>query len=184
MDVSIAGNEGYRLTYMFDLEYLVLSFWLRQRSLCITLRKTFTGGISLKYFSTIALGLVVLGLLSGCATTTAPTESSTKTFDKTTNATLDATSSTSPGSSGSSSAGVEAFTQANFIALKGEMAAGEGEHLSALGGLLHVPANEEENFFLVTQNTYSQLYPSPSTTPQQMLVTLDDRLIAADITYQ
>lgn len=138
----------------------------------------------MKYFSTIALGLVVLGLLSGCATTTAPTESSTKTFDKTTNATLDATSSTSPGSSGSSSAGVEAFTQANFIALKGEMAAGDGEHLAALGGLLHVPANEEEQFFWVTQNTYSQLYPSPATTPQQMLVTLNDKLIASGLTYQ
>ncbi len=138
----------------------------------------------MNFFSTLLFGLSVLAFLSGCATTTAPTESSTKTFDKTTNATLDATSSTSPGSSGSGSAGVEAFTQENFIALKGEMAAGEGEHLAALGGLLHVPAYEEEHFFLVTKNTYSQLYPSSSTTPQQMLVTLNGALIAANIPHQ
>lgn len=138
----------------------------------------------MNFFSTLLFGLAVLAFLSGCATTTAPTESSTKTFDKTTNATLDATSSTSPGSSGSGSAGVEAFTQENFIALKGEMAAGEGEHLAALGGLLHVPAYEEEHFFLVTKKTYSQLYPSSSTTPQQMLVTLNGALIAANIPHQ
>ena len=140
--------------------------------------------MSLKYFSTIILGLAALALLSGCATTTAPTESSTKTFDKTTNATLDATSSTSPGSSGSGNAGVEAFTQENFIALKGEMAAGKGEHLAALGGLLRVPAYEEDHFFLMTKNTYNQLYPSSSTTPKQMLVTLNDALVAENITHQ
>lgn len=138
----------------------------------------------MKYFSTIALGLVALALLSGCATTTAPTESSTKTFDKTTNATLDATSSTSPGSSESGSAGVEAFTQENFIALKGEMAAGEGEHLAALGGLLHVPVDEEEHFLLITKNRYNKLYPSSSTTPQQMLVVLNDTLVAENIPHQ
>ncbi|WP_051305685.1 DUF3015 family protein [Desulfogranum mediterraneum] len=128
--------------------------------------------------------LFALALLSGCATTTAPTESSTKTFDKTTNAALDLTSSTSPGSSGSGSAGVAAFTRANYAALQAEMAAGSGEHLAALAGLLQIPAQEQPAFFQTVQQEYGWLYPAAGTSPEQMLAALRISLGRAELSSQ
>lgn len=117
------------------------------------------------------LALALALFLSSCAVTTAPTESSTETLDKTVNATLDVTSSTSPGSSDSGSAGLENFTRENFIALKSEMAAGEGEHLAALAGLMQI--RETETFYHLVRQNYTLLFPQADTTPEQMLVTLD-----------
>ncbi len=127
----------------------------------------------------LVVGSVVfmLVMVTSCATTTAPTESSTKTFDKTTNAALDLTSSTSPGSSNSGSAGVEDFTRVNFAAVKKEMAAGGGEHLTALARLLHIPSDKEKLFFQLTKAHFPSLYPSDRTTPVQMLATLNRTLL-------
>lgn len=131
----------------------------------------------------LPMALAIMLLLSGCATTTAPTESTTNTLDKTVNVTLDASSSSSPGASGSGSAGVEAFTRANFASLKGEMAAGNGEHLAALGALLHIPDAERDTFYQLTRENYRELYPSPATTPEDMLLILNHTLVAASLVH-
>lgn len=117
-------------------------------------------------------------LLCSCAVTTAPTESSTKTFNKTTQASSDLTSSTSPGSSGDSAAVTEDFTRVNFARVKGEAAAGRGEHLAALGAMMGVPEERSSQFCMVAKEHYDEIFPSNETTPRQALVALQRNIEA------
>lgn len=123
--------------------------------------------------ATISLAaILMLSLVTSCSVTTAPTEESTASFGKTSDASTDMTSSTSPGSSGDSLAGVEEFTRVNYASIKREMAAGDGEHLAALGALLQIPEHNIPRFCAFTQQQYPQLYASAETSPQQMLSAL------------
>jgi len=127
----------------------------------------------MRYCSIWIVTLIVLAsFLSGCGTTSAPTESTTNTTDKTTNSTMDATSSSTPGESDSAAQAAK-FTQNNFVQVKTDMANGGGEHLTALASLLQVPADKREQFFALSQEKYTVLYATPSTTPRQMLVRLN-----------
>ena len=71
---------------------------------------------------------------------------------------------------------VDMFVEANFDNLRNEMAAGEGEYLNSLATLLEVPSSEKDNFFALTQRRYDKLFESIDTTPQQLVVSLNQEL--------
>ena len=124
----------------------------------------------------LAVALAAPGLLSSCAVTTAPTESTTETLEKTTDASSKLSSSTSPGSSGSSAAVKEDFTRVNMASLKREAAAGNGEHLAALGALMGVPEHRSAQFCTFTQHHYAKIFPSATTTPREVVNRLEASL--------
>jgi Protein of unknown function (DUF3015) len=63
----------------------------------------------------------------------------------------------------------ESFTANNFSGLAKEMAAGRGEQLTALAGLLGCPAGQQTRFNTVAQQNYKTIFASDSTTPSEML---------------
>ena len=127
--------------------------------------------------SILLAGLLSLScLLSSCAVTTAPTESSTETLGKTSHASAELTSSTSPGSSVDKSAALEDFTRVHFASIKSEAAAGQGEHLAALGALAGVPAAQSPHFCSLAQKRYAVLFAATDTTPKEMLSALQHTL--------
>jgi hypothetical protein len=64
------------------------------------------------------------------------------------------------------------FTTLNFENLRQDVAQGQGEYLTSLSALLHIPADREEEFFGVAQRQYPGLYESDHTTPSQWLAML------------
>lgn len=71
---------------------------------------------------------------------------------------------------------VVVYARANFDNLSQEMARGGGEHLAALASLMGVPATQHPRFFALTQERYSDLYASETTTADQMLVALNGQM--------
>jgi Protein of unknown function (DUF3015) len=63
----------------------------------------------------------------------------------------------------------ENFVSNNFSGIAKDMAAGEGEHLSALAGLMGCPAVEQARFNSVTQGNYKVIFAKDSTTPSEAL---------------
>lgn len=70
------------------------------------------------------------------------------------------------------------FASANFENLKQEMAQGGGEYLSSLATLMDIPAEHQGVFFSMTQERYTSLVKSETTTPDEMLVALNQELSA------
>jgi hypothetical protein len=68
------------------------------------------------------------------------------------------------------------FVENNFNGLAKEMAVGEGEYLNTLAGLLGCPAEQASNFAAFTKESYSTIFPSDHTGPQEMLITLKQEL--------
>ncbi|MFQ5633672.1 MAG: DUF3015 domain-containing protein [bacterium] len=61
------------------------------------------------------------------------------------------------------------FVVANFEHLEKEMAAGEGEHVATLAGLLGCPSEKGVQFASYTQQNYQAIFASEQTTPGEML---------------
>lgn len=66
----------------------------------------------------------------------------------------------------------ERFVAQNFESLAKEMAAGGGENVDALGGVLGCPADKLVSFASLTQRRYAALFSDDQTGPQEMLTAL------------
>lgn len=63
----------------------------------------------------------------------------------------------------------EAFFEMNYDALRQDMAAGQGEHLLAMGSLLGCSAEVQSELGSFSQAHYEQIFPSDHTTANQAL---------------
>jgi len=70
----------------------------------------------------------------------------------------------------------ERFVAQNFESLAKEMAAGGGETLDTLAGLLGCSTDQRASFASLTQQRYAALFPDTLTGPQMMLATLKHEL--------
>ena len=70
------------------------------------------------------------------------------------------------------------FASVNLDNLSQEMAQGRGEHLSALANLIGVPADRQASFAAMTQEKYTSLFKSETTTSHEMLTALNQELEA------
>ena len=73
---------------------------------------------------------------------------------------------------------VDMFASLNFENLSEDMAQGRGEHLASLATLLGVPAEQQAEFFAMTQDKYTTLIQSGETTPVAMVKALQDVMAA------
>lgn len=120
----------------------------------------------------VGIALVCSTVLAGACTTT-PTGTTKDMFDVTSSTT---------GKSWYSEDGLLrpeqrpiAFTTSNYETVKRDIARGQGEHLASLATLLGVSPAHVNEFGLFAQARYAAL-ESPSTTPQEILVSLTDIL--------
>jgi hypothetical protein len=67
----------------------------------------------------------------------------------------------------------EYFSEANFESLNVEMAQGSGETLEAFAHIMGCEGEGVQAFSQLTQAKYSEIYPDPATTPEQMLGNLN-----------
>lgn len=74
---------------------------------------------------------------------------------------------------------VNAFANLNFDNLKQDMAMGRGEYLASLGSLMGVAPVRQDEFFVLTQTHYTTLVRSEQTTPDEMLVAINQILAAS-----
>lgn len=70
------------------------------------------------------------------------------------------------------------FANLNFDNLSQEMAQGNGEHLASLATLMGVPAEQQPEFFALTQEQYPSLMQAGKESPSAMIKTLDDVMVA------
>ena len=63
----------------------------------------------------------------------------------------------------------EVFVAQNFTSIAKEIAAGEGEHLYTLSGVLGCPVDKRAHFVSFTQRNFETIYASDETTPIEML---------------
>jgi hypothetical protein len=70
------------------------------------------------------------------------------------------------------------FAGMNYDSLSQEMAQGSGEHLASLAALMGVPAEQQNEFFSLTQDKYTTLIQSGETTPVAMMKALEDVMAA------
>jgi hypothetical protein len=70
------------------------------------------------------------------------------------------------------------FASLTFDNLSQEMAQGGGEHLASLATLLGVPAEQQAEFFAMTQEKYATLVQSGETSPRAMLISLQEAMAA------
>lgn len=70
----------------------------------------------------------------------------------------------------------ELFVAENFESLAKEMAAGRGESLDTLAGLLGCSTNQRGSFASLTQQRYAVLFPDAGVGPHEMLATLKHEL--------
>ena len=68
------------------------------------------------------------------------------------------------------------FASLTFDNLSQEMAQGGGEHLASLGVILGVPAEQQPEFFALTQEKYTTLIQSGEATPAAMLKALHEAM--------
>ena len=67
----------------------------------------------------------------------------------------------------------EFFVAATFENLAGDMARGQGEHLTTLAILLGVPTGHQQIFFTLAQEHYRELIGSGEASPSALLKALD-----------
>ena len=68
------------------------------------------------------------------------------------------------------------FAQINFDNLSQEMAQGQGEHLASLATLLGVPAEQQPEFFAMTQERYRALIQSGDGSPVAIVKALSEAI--------
>ena len=68
---------------------------------------------------------------------------------------------------------VNMFAQLNFENLSQEMAQGQGEHLASLASLMGVPAENQGEFFAMTQERYTTLVKAGEASPVAMIKALN-----------
>jgi hypothetical protein len=73
---------------------------------------------------------------------------------------------------------VPVFASVNFENLKQDIAQGKGEYLSSLASLMGIPVEYQSGFFALTQEKYPSLFKSETTTSSEMLVALNQELLA------
>jgi hypothetical protein len=71
---------------------------------------------------------------------------------------------------------VTMFAAINFDNLSQEMAQGHGEHLASLATLMGVPAEQQGEFFALTQERYTSLIQAGETSPVALLKALNDAI--------
>jgi len=76
------------------------------------------------------------------------------------------------------------FASLTFENLSQEMAQGGGEHLASLATILGVPAEQQPEFFALTQEKYAALIQSGETTPAAMLKALQEAMAAHPVLAQ
>ncbi|OGW70236.1 MAG: hypothetical protein A3A88_00875 [Nitrospirae bacterium RIFCSPLOWO2_01_FULL_62_17] len=76
------------------------------------------------------------------------------------------------------------FASLTFKNLSQEMAQGGGEHLASLATILGVPAEQQPEFFSMTQEKYTTLVQSDETTPAAMLKALQEAMAAHQMLAQ
>jgi hypothetical protein len=64
------------------------------------------------------------------------------------------------------------FVENNYNSLAKEMAAGEGENLNTLAGLMGCSANQTEHFASFAKENYNSIFMSEQATPSEMLASL------------
>ncbi|TLY26841.1 MAG: DUF3015 domain-containing protein [Nitrospirae bacterium] len=69
---------------------------------------------------------------------------------------------------------VNMFATINFEDLSQEMAQGKGEHLTSLATLMGVPAEQQAEFFAMTQERYTSLVKAGEASPIAMVKALND----------
>jgi hypothetical protein len=67
---------------------------------------------------------------------------------------------------------ITAFTGSNLDQLASDMATGEGETLAALGTLLDISSADRASFYSLTQDNFTVLFPSETTTAGEVLTNL------------
>jgi len=70
----------------------------------------------------------------------------------------------------------EFFVAATFENLSGDMARGQGEHLTALATLLGVPTDRQQTFFTLAQERYRELLGRGETSPSALIKALDEAM--------
>ncbi|TAJ27423.1 MAG: DUF3015 domain-containing protein, partial [Nitrospirae bacterium] len=70
------------------------------------------------------------------------------------------------------------FAELNFENLSQEMAQGRGEHLASLATLMGVPAEQQAEFFALTQEKYQTLVRSGEQQPVALLTALHEAMAA------
>ena len=79
---------------------------------------------------------------------------------------------------------VTIFTANNFENLSQEMAQGRGEHLVSLATLMNVPANQQDEFFAMTQNQYTALIHKGEASPVAMVKAINDAIASHPVLAQ
>ncbi|HTN42465.1 MAG TPA: DUF3015 family protein [Nitrospiria bacterium] len=64
------------------------------------------------------------------------------------------------------------FVESNYHSLAKEMAAGEGENLDTLAGLMGCSTNQTQHFATFTRENYNAIFSSEQETPSEMLASL------------
>lgn len=70
----------------------------------------------------------------------------------------------------------EFFVAATFDNLAGDMARGQGEHLTALAILLGVPTDRQQVFLTLVQERYRELIDRGETSPSALIKALDEAM--------
>jgi len=79
---------------------------------------------------------------------------------------------------------VQVFAISSFENLTQEMAQGRGEHLTSLATLLGVPAEQQGEFFAMTQERYTSLLQAGETSPVAMVEALHDAVAQHSVLAQ
>jgi len=66
------------------------------------------------------------------------------------------------------------FAEMNFENLSQEMAQGQGEHLASMATLMGVPADQQAEFFAMTQERYTSLVKAGEASPVAMVKALNE----------
>lgn len=76
------------------------------------------------------------------------------------------------------------FAELNFDNLSQEMAQGHGEHLTSLATLMGVPAEQQPEFFAMTQERYTSLVKAGDTSPVAMVKALNEAMAGHPVLAQ
>lgn len=76
------------------------------------------------------------------------------------------------------------FAELNFDNLSQEMAQGHGEHLTSLATLMGVPAEQQPEFFAMTQERYTSLVKAGETSPVAMVKALNEAMAGHPVLAQ
>ncbi|HSA62328.1 MAG TPA: DUF3015 family protein [Nitrospiraceae bacterium] len=79
---------------------------------------------------------------------------------------------------------VNMFATVNFDNLSQEMAQGQGEHLASLASLMGVPAEQQAEFYAMTQDRYNALVKAGEASPVAMIKAINDAIATHPVLAQ